>query len=110
MKILHVVALIQASTGGPAVSVTRLASEQAKMGHEVTLACLDYPHLGPQVAAPGVRVVSVKGNVLAVRGRGWCPECRRLLRQDAANADVVHSQGLWMWPNAYAREAAVAVV
>ena len=78
------------------------------MGHEVTLACLDYPHLGPQVAAPGVRVVSVKGNVLAVRGRGWCPEFRRLLREEAAKADVVHNHGLWMWPNAYAREAAVA--
>ena len=110
MKILHVVALIQASTGGPAVSVTRLASGQAKMGHEVTLACLDYPHLGPQVAAPGVRVVSVKGNIFAVRGRGWCPEFRRVLREEAKKADVVHNHGLWMWPNAYAREAAVAVV
>jgi glycosyltransferase involved in cell wall biosynthesis len=108
MKILHVVALIQASTGGPAVSVTRLASEQAKMGHEVTLACLDYPHLGPQVVAPGVRVVSVKGNIFAVRGRGWCPEFRRVLREEAAKADVVHNHGLWMWPNAYVREAAVA--
>jgi len=108
VKILHVVALIQASTGGPAVSVTRLASEQAKLGHEVTLACLDYPHLGPQVAAPGVRVVSVKGNVLAVRGRGWCPEFRRVVREEAAKADIVHNHGLWMWPNAYAREAAVA--
>lgn len=108
MKILHVVALIQASTGGPAVSVTRLASEQAKMGHEVTLACLDYPCLGPQVAAPGVRAVSVKGNILAVRGRGWCPEFRRVLMEEARKADVVHNHGLWMWPNAYAREAAVA--
>ena len=108
MRILHVVALIQASTGGPAVSVTRLASEQAKLGHEVTLACLDYPHLGPQVAASGVRVVSVKGNLFAVRGRGWCPEFRRVLREEAAKADVVHNHGLWMWPNAYAREAAVA--
>jgi glycosyltransferase involved in cell wall biosynthesis len=108
VKILHVVALIQASTGGPAVSVTRLASEQAKLGHEVTLACLDYPHLGPQVAAPGVRVVSVKGNVLAVRGRGWCPRFRHVLMEEAAKADIVHNHGLWMWPNAYAREAAVA--
>jgi glycosyltransferase involved in cell wall biosynthesis len=108
VKILHVVALIQASTGGPAVSVTRLASEQAKLGHEVTLACLDYPHLGPQVAAPGVRVVSVKGNILAVRGRGWCPEFQRVLKEEAAKADVVHNHGLWMWPNAYARQAAVA--
>ena len=77
------------------------------MGHEVTLACLDYPHLGPQVAAPGVRVVSVRGNIFAVRGRGWCPEFRRVLREEAAKADVVHNHGLWMWPNAYAREAAV---
>ena len=46
------VPLINASVGGPSVSVTRLATEQAKLGHEVTLACLDYDHLGPQVPAP----------------------------------------------------------
>ena len=108
MQILHVVALIQAATGGPAVSVTRLASEQARLGHEVTLACLDYAHLGPQVDAPGVRVVSVKGSFLAVRGRGWCSEFRRIVIEEAKKVDVVHSHGLWMWPNAYAREAAVA--
>lgn len=127
MRILHIVALIQASTGGPAVSVTRLASEQAKFlrerrmndgggkaeasrdrKDEVVLACLDYPHLGPQVDAPGVRVVSVKGNIFAVRGRGWSPEFRRVVMEEARKADIVHNHGLWMWPNAYAREAAVA--
>ena len=127
MRILHVVALIQASTGGPAVSVTRLASEQAKLlrerrsedggrkpevggelKDEVVVACLDYPHLGPQVEAPGVRVVSVKGNIFAVRGRGWSPRFRRVVMEEAKNADIVHNHGLWMWPNAYAREAAVA--
>lgn len=90
------------------MSVTRLASEQAKLGHEVTLACLDYTHLGPQVAAPGVRVVSVKGNIFAVRGRGWSPRLRRVVMEEAKKADIVHNHGLWMWPNAYAREAAVA--
>lgn len=78
------------------------------MGHEVTLACLDYPHLGPQVEASGVRVLSVRGNVLAVRGRGWSPKFRRVVMEEAKKADVVHNHGLWMWPNAYAREAAVA--
>jgi glycosyltransferase involved in cell wall biosynthesis len=29
--------------------------------------------------------------------------------EEAVKADVVHDHGLWMWPNAYAREAAVAV-
>ena len=119
MKILHVVASIHASTGGPAVSVTRLASEQAKLlrnrraesgnrKDEVVVACLDYPHLGPQVEAPGVRVVSVRGNFLAVRGRGWSPEFRRAVMEEARRADIVHNHGLWMWPNAYAREAAEA--
>ncbi len=108
MRILHVVALIQASTGGPAVSVTRLASEQAKLGHEVTLVCLDYKHLGPQVAAPGVRMVSVPGGFLAVHGRGWSSKFRRVVLEEARKADIVHNHGLWMWPNAYAREAAVA--
>jgi glycosyltransferase involved in cell wall biosynthesis len=28
--------------------------------------------------------------------------------KEAAKADIVHNHGLWMWPNAYAREAAVA--
>ena len=108
VKILHLVPLIQASTGGPSVSVTRLASEQTKLGHEVTLICLDYPHLGPQVAAEGVPLVSRKGNVFAVRGRGWSPEFRGIVMEEAKKVDVVHNHGLWMWPNAYAREAAIA--
>ncbi len=108
MRILHVVSSVQTSVGGPALSVTRLASEQAKLGHEVTLASLHYTHLGHPVAAGGVRTVSLAGGPLAVHGRGWSPEFRRLLAAEARCADLVHNHGLWMWPNAYAREAAVA--
>lgn len=108
MRILHVVALTHASTGGPAVSVTRLAAEQARAGHEVTLATLRYPHLGPLVEAPGVRVVAVPGGPVAVRGRGWSPGLRSTLLREARSADLVHNHGLWMWPNAYARQAALA--
>jgi glycosyltransferase involved in cell wall biosynthesis len=108
MKILHVVASIHASTGGPAVSVTRLAVEQARLGHEVTIATLDYPHLGRRVEAPGVRVLPIPGGLMAVRGRGWSPALSSVVFREARAADVVHNHGLWMWPNAYAREAAVA--
>lgn len=108
MKILHVVALIHASTGGPAQSVTRLASEQSRAGHEVVLACLDYPHLGRMVDAPGVRVECVRGGSVAEQTRGWSPRLRRLIMAEARRADVVHNHGLWMWPNAFARHAAVA--
>lgn len=106
MRILHVVALTHASTGGPAVSVTRLASEQARNGHDVTLATLAYPHLGPLVEAPGVRVIAVPGGQAAVRGRGWSARLRGTLLREARAAEVVHNHGLWMWPNAYARQAA----
>ncbi len=108
MKILHVVALTHASTGGPAVSVTRLAAEQARNGHDVTLATLTYPYLGPLVEAPGVRVIAVPGGQAAVRGRGWSPRLRSTLLREARAADVIHNHGLWMWPNAYARQAAAA--
>lgn len=108
MHILHIVPSIQASTGGPAVSVTRLASEQAKLGHEVALACLDYAHLGEQMKAPGIRLVSVEADFLAVRWRGWSRKLRRVIREMAGGADIIHNHGLWMWPNAYAREAAMA--
>lgn len=88
-------------------SLPAVASGDRK-GDEVVIACLEYPGLGPMVEAPGVRVVSVKGNVFAVRGRGWSPAFRRVVTEEARNADIVHNHGLWMWPNAYAREAAVA--
>ncbi len=108
MRILHIVPSIQRSTGGPAVSVTRLASEQARLGHEVTVASLKYPGLGAMVEAPGVRMATVSGGVAAVRGRGWSLKFRRVVREEAERADVVHNHGLWMWPGAYAREGAVA--
>lgn len=106
MRILHVVASIQAASGGPAVSVTRLASEQAKLGHEVVLANLNEPHLGPLVPAPGVRLLSQPAGFFATRGRGWSPKFRLAIAQEARSADLVHNHGLWMWPNAYARQAA----
>lgn len=106
MKILHVVASVQAVSGGPAVSVTRLAAEQAKMGHEVTLASLKETHLGESVPAPGVRMVGVPSDFCSKRGRGWSPSFRRLVEAEASGADVMHNHGLWMWPNAYARLAA----
>ena len=77
------------------MSVTSLAGAQARLGHEVTLACLDYDQLGPQVRVPeGVRLVSQKGNFLAVHGRGWSPRFARKLEELARGVDVVHDHGL----------------
>lgn len=99
---------MQAASGGPAVSVSRLATEQARLGHDVAAVSFDERHLGPALPTEGVKRVLVPSGFLSVHGRGWSPEFRRALMTEARDADVVHNHGLWMWPNAYARKAAVA--
>ncbi len=106
MRILHVVASVNRETGGPAFSVTRLAAEQAKLGHEVTVAALDYERHGPTVDPAPARLDLTKADFLAVHGRGWSPAFARRVRELARNVDVVHNHALWMWPNKYARCAA----
>jgi glycosyltransferase involved in cell wall biosynthesis len=106
MRILHVVASIQASSGGPAVSVTRLATEQAKLGHEVVLAHLDEAQLGSAIPAPGVRCLPVASDFFSKQGRGWSSAFRNVVAAEARRVDVIHNHGLWMWPNAYAGRAA----
>jgi len=109
VNILHVVASLQPVSGGPARSVTRLASEQVRLGHSVVIVAFNESHLGENLAAPGVSCHFVGSSLLSIRGRGWSPQFRRVVMEEAVKADVVHDHGLWMWPNAYAREAAVAV-
>lgn len=77
------------------------------MGHEVTLASLDEQHLGDPIPARGVKMASIPADFFSKHGRGWSPRFRRLVAGEAARADIVHNHGLWMWPNAYARMAAV---
>ncbi len=86
--------------------MTRLAAEQAKLGHEVTVAALDYERHGPTVDPAPAKLDLTKADFLAVHGRGWSPAFARRVRELARNADVVHDHGLWMWPNKYARCAA----
>lgn len=108
LKILHVVASLQPASGGPAVSVSRLATEQARLGHDVAIAAFDERHLGTALPTLGVRRVLIPSNFLSAGGRGWSPGLRRTVMAEARDADIVHNHGLWMWPNAYASEAATA--
>lgn len=109
MRVCHIVASVNRNIGGPAVSVPRLTSALATRGMDVQLATLDYMEHGPQTPAPGVAVTSLPAGPLTRALRGWSPGLRRHL-QDAAQSGVgiVHNHGLWMFPNLYARQAAVA--
>lgn len=108
MKILHIVASIEAEAAGPSISVPRLAEAQARRGADVSIATVgdpDYPHpnrttvphrLFPQ-DVPSLTVLS------ALR---LSSELQRFLSQAPCPFDVVHSHGLWLAPNVYPAAAA----
>ncbi len=109
MRVLHVVASINREIGGPAVSVSCLAESLSRLGVQSGIATLDYARHGPRAAPEGVRVESLEAGALARMFRGWSPGFARMTAAAAqAHADVVHSHGMWMFPNYYARRAAVA--
>ncbi len=109
MRVCHVVASVNRNIGGPAVSVPRLASALAARGVESRLATLDYPEHGPQTPVPGAALTSLPTTSLNRLGRGWSPAFHHALAELARQGlDVLHNHGLWMFPNHYARQVAVA--
>ncbi|MEI6491007.1 MAG: glycosyltransferase [Verrucomicrobiota bacterium] len=109
LRACQVVASINRDTGGPAVSVTRLATELSNQVVESYLAALDYQRLGPMEPTPGVIALTYPASCLARNFRGWSPTLRRELAGLAAGRlNVIHNHGVWMFPNTYARQAAIS--
>ncbi len=106
--ICHVVASINEEVGGPAYSVTHLTqalSEQHIFPHLFTL---DYQKVGEQISTNGVKLHSYTATPVARYLRGFQPSAYQKLKQLASTEiDLIHNHGLWMFPNIYARQAAV---
>ena len=110
ISVLHVVASINARTGGPALSVAGLAAALVRNGVRARIATLDYAEHGRQVGAPGVEVVSIPAGTIARRLRGYSRALETAIAETAADGtDVIHGHGLWMAPGVYARRAATKV-
>lgn len=108
LRVCHVVASINRNTGGPAVTSVRLAQSQAQMGVSTTLITLDYPEHGSQVSTDGIELITLPANHLTRRFRGYSPALQRtLLGATKENFNIIHNHGLWMFPNWYARQAAL---
>lgn len=108
-RVCQVVASINRNTGGPAVTVPRLATALAGQDVDSVLVTLDDADHGPQTPVDNVHLLSLTAGPFARRLRGWSPVFRRELASLVRNSvDVVHNHGLWMFPNLYARKAAVA--
>lgn len=109
IRTLHVVASINQDIGGPAITVPALAHALSAAGAECTLASLEYARHGPRPLLRNVRDVVLPAGLVTRALRGWSPPFARVLTRLAReSADVVHGNGLWMFPNLYARRAAVA--
>lgn len=108
IQVCHVVASINRNTGGPAVTSVRLAQAQAQTGISTTLATLDYAEHGPQVRTDGVELITIPANQLTRRFRGYSPSLQRILMENTREKfNIIHNHGLWMFPNWYARQAAI---
>ena len=103
---MHVVASLNVETGGPARSVRELADVQMEYGLDVTVATLDYPNLGRMLAPVKARLVTRNADIAAQKLRGSSLSFFKLVGAEAANHDIVHTHGLWMQPNLYARWSA----
>ncbi|MGC4095639.1 MAG: glycosyltransferase [Nitrospira sp.] len=102
----QVIASINLDTGGPAVSVSRLAQELAASGCDSHLLTLDYSKLGPQSHPRGTTIHSVHAGWWTRTLRGRNAQVYSILQQLSSDLDIIHNHGLWMYPNWYARSVA----
>jgi glycosyltransferase involved in cell wall biosynthesis len=86
--------------------VPALAREQVRLGYQVTIVCRDYGYLGPVAKLEGVEIRSIPSSRWTKGQGGWGCAFRRLVEEEAREADVVHNHGLWLAANCYARRGA----
>ena len=107
LRVCQVVANINRNVGGPAVTVPRLSEALTREGVPCALLTLNYEKLGPQTEGTGYDLTSVAGNYFTRLMRGWSPSLNRRLKEQSSRANIIHNHGLWMFPNLYARQAAI---
>ena len=108
LRVCQVVANINRDVGGPAVTVPRLSEALTKEDVACVLFTLNYKQLGPQTEGMGYELISITGNYFTRQMRGWNPTLNRRMRKESKKANIIHNHGLWMFPNLYARQAAIS--
>jgi glycosyltransferase involved in cell wall biosynthesis len=93
MRLLHVIASIRASGGGPAEAVRSLSAVHLRDGHSVEVASLDDP------TSPEVRNFPLRLHALgpARNTYSFAPAFVPWLRQNRARYDAVIINGLWQY-------------
>jgi glycosyltransferase involved in cell wall biosynthesis len=107
MRILHVIASVNFESGGPSQSVTQLTRYLAERGEKTRLISLNYGASGDVQTIGTAEMELIPAQFAALRFRGFSKQLATRIDTVAGNCDVIHNHGLWMWPNVYARSAAV---
>lgn len=107
LRTCQIVASINRKTGGPAVSVSKLADHLVSAGIDSHLFALDYTCHGPQQPLSRATLHSVPADSIARHFRGFSKRAASALTRLAPDFDIIHNHGLWMFPNRDARRAAV---
>lgn len=100
MRILHVIASLDAATGGPPVVAAALASAQAALGHDVHLASYPLPPgatpAGPSdFRAHALPPTDVVERIWPRRATRWFADFLRSATSAAKGADILHLHGVW---------------
>lgn len=98
----HIVPAINERIGGPAVSVPALAENLLADGFSAEIFTNNYPEYGSIRNTP-VRVTAFDISTTGKFLRGWNPQLKKTLQARATEFTLIHSHGLWMYPNHYAR-------
>ncbi len=107
MSIAHVVPSINHDIGGPAESVPELLSALSDFEYRLQLFTLDYNMLGEMHLLANVKVSTFPAHFFSRLFRGFHLGLRHALMKAARKEiSIVHSHGLWMYPNTIARVAA----
>lgn len=108
-SVCQVVASINENIGGPAYSVTNLAQILSQQSISSHLFTLDYYWEGKQISTQNVKLHTLTATKLAKYFRGFQPLASyELSKLASTELDLIHNHGLWMFPNLYARQAAVS--
>lgn len=105
LRIIQMVSSIGMEASGPSYSVPRMCQALSARGHEVALHVLKWTPVTPSVAGVDV-VVHPFFDLPLARKLGVSPSMWKALRSDARTADIVHTNGMWMFTNLYSAWAA----
>jgi len=110
MRVLHVIASLSPTWGGPVASVKGLTEAMVRKHMEVTVfAPVDRNSSGDVVQLEGVRVRLFKQNLLSGIWRAYSSELAKALHREVEKFDLIHIHEIWHYPHFAAYRAAKRV-